>query len=242
MPRKSNKRSNKKKIRKMTRQKTRKQKPIIMIGCSKKKCLGNKSCSKCRPNCHCGPKCNCSHSCPGNCYLNRRIKKQKGGSGFGSGCGSCGCPIGGLPWAKIDGPGQNGGNCTDCSLMKGGNFFKQPGLIPAPIFGSAWNTLAKGLPGENGIAGDRNYLPSYASSITNDPQLQMSMSNSGYKFGGGKYNRRHHRRHIKTNKRGGFIPSELLNLGYNTIKGYTPPVNNLPYNDQFNRANTNKIL
>jgi hypothetical protein len=93
MPRKSNKRSNKGK-------RTRKQKPFVMIGCSKKSkkscrnnklfsTLSNKSCPNCGPNCHCGPNCKCPHPCPGTCYLNRRIKKQRGGSG----CGSCGCPI-----------------------------------------------------------------------------------------------------------------------------------------------------
>jgi hypothetical protein len=70
-----------------------------MIGCSKKSkkscskvfsTLGSKSCPNCGPNCHCGPNCKCPHPCPGNCYLNRRMKKQKGG---GNGCGSCGCPI-----------------------------------------------------------------------------------------------------------------------------------------------------
>jgi hypothetical protein len=105
MPRKSNKRSNKGK-------RTRKQKPIVMVGCSKKgkkscrnskvfsslKSLSNKSCPNCGPNCHCGPNCKCPHPCPGNCYLNRRMKKQKGGQG----CGSCGCPIGGLSYKQMN--------------------------------------------------------------------------------------------------------------------------------------------
>jgi hypothetical protein len=130
--------------------------------------------------------------------------------------------------------------------MKGGSFFKPAGPIPGPILGSPWNTSVKGLPGENGIGGDRNYLASYAGSITNDPQQQMSMSNSGYKFGGG-------RRHKKTIKRGGgFIPTDLLNLGrnvnysinsaYNTIKGYNPPVNHLPYKDQLTGALNKGII
>jgi len=221
MPRKSNKRSNKKKTRTKRRIRTKKQRPIMMIGCSKKNkffsSLGNKGSSKCGSKCH--------------------RKKQKGGTG----CGSCGCPMAPLSLEKMNQFGsQKGGNCTQC-MTGGGNFYKPPAPIPGPILGSPWNTLVKGLPGENGIAGDRNYLASYASSITNDPQQQMSMLNSGYKFGGG---RRHNR---KTNKRGGgFIPTDLLNLGrnvnysinstYNTLKGYTPPVNPLPYKHQLTDA------
>jgi hypothetical protein len=257
MPRKSNKRTNKKRTMKQrlkirSKSRSKKQKPIIMIGCSKKKpifsSLGNKSCSKCGPNCNCGPNCKCSHPCPGNCYM----KKQKGGSWSGSGCGSCGCPMAPLSWDKMNsfvgtpilGIAQNGGNCTTC--MKGGsNFFKPPLPIPGPILGSPWNTLVKGLPGENGIGGDRNYLASYAGSITNDPQQQMSMSGSGYKTANSMVGGRHNKRH-KNKRGGGFIPTDLLNLGrnvnysinsaYNTLNGHNPPVNHLPYKDQLTGA------
>ena len=85
--------------------KTRKQKVINMIGCSKKhkhnkscKNMKDLGCPNCGPNCHCGPNCNCPHPCPGSCYLNRRKKSQKGGSG----CGSCGCPIGGLTYKDMN--------------------------------------------------------------------------------------------------------------------------------------------
>ena len=195
------------------------------------------------------------------------MKKQKGGSW--SGCGSCGCPMAPLNWKgmnsfvggntslkgtpvitdrqggfkPIPGIGQNGGNCTQC-MTGGSNFFNPPPPIPGPILGSPWNTSAKGLPGENGIGGDRNYLASYAGSITKNPQLQMSMSGSGYKTANSMVGGR---RHKKTNKRGGgFIPTDLLNLGrnvnyninsaYNTFKGYNPPVNHLPYKDQLTGA------
>jgi hypothetical protein len=102
MPKKTNKRRNKGK-------KTRKQKVINMIGCFKK---GKKSCSNkkplgcpnCGPNCHCGPNCKCPHPCPGNCYLNRRMKKQKGGQG----CGSCGCPLSPMSWNQMNKFGGNG--------------------------------------------------------------------------------------------------------------------------------------
>jgi len=311
MPKKSNKRSNK---GKMTRkQRNRKQNPI-MIGCSKKdkkscknklfSSLGNNNCSKCGPNCHCGPNCKCAHPCPGNCYLNRHMKKQKGGIGSGSGCGSCGCPYAPLSWDEMDkfvggnasypnilekpvlidppnpskegqfittpGATQNGGSCNMCQqipVQSGGelpqfNFFKPSAPIPGPFLGSSWGAPVKEWPGVNGIGGDRNYLKSYSGTITDDPQQQMSMSDSGYKtlnsiVGGYKSkNRRPKRRSIKrrsVKRGGGLIPQDLLNLGrdfnynfnsaYNTINGYKPPVNPLPYKDQLTGAlNKNSFM
>ena len=211
MPKKSIKRSNKRKTRKSS--KIRKQKTIMMIGCSKKnkkscknlKSLDNKSCSNCGPNCHCGPNCKCKHPCPGNCYLNRRLKG-------GSGCGSCGCPLAPLSWKQmnqfggdnlpklippyvansnnpviqsetgdfspIPGINQNGGSCPAC--QSGGSFYKPAGPIPGPFTGSAWKPDL-GWPGMNGIGGDRNYLANYGSIIQNDPQQQMSMNDAGYR-------------------------------------------------------------
>jgi hypothetical protein len=275
MKKRSNKHSNKGK-------KTRKQKTIIMIGCSKKNknscknkffsTLGNKSCPKCGPNCHCGPNCKCNHPCPGNCYLNRRSKTQKGG---GSGCGACGCPYSPLPWNEMNkfvGPSvnsgkiitQKGGTCGACgqipvpSGQTGGelpqfNFFKPAPAIPGPFLGSSWGSAVKEWPGIDGISGNRNFLKSSASTITDDPQQKMSMSDSGYKsiVGGYKYSpkkhRRSKRRRCSSSKRGGgLISQDLVNLGrqinynlnsaYNTLGGYEVPVNPLPYKDQLTGA------
>ena len=212
--------------------KTRKQKVINMIGCSKKhkhnkscKNIKDLGCPNCGPNCHCGPNCNCPHPCPGSCYLNRRKKSQKGG---GSGCGSCGCPVGGFTYnqinkfgggykypddfnkpvlidgtnnsgefIKIPGTAQNGGSCGGmCGLQQtGGSFFKPSAPIPGPFVGSPWGASVNEWPNMNGVGADRNYLTSYAGSITNDPQQQMSMSDSGYKtlnsmVGGCVYNKK----------------------------------------------------
>jgi hypothetical protein len=236
--------------------KTRKQKVINMIGCSKKhkhnkscknmKYLGNNGC----PNCQCGSNCKCHHPCPGTCYLNRK-KSQKGG--FGSGCGSCGCPVGGFTYEqmnkfggtnnsgefiKIPGTVQNGGSCGGtCGLQQtGGSFFKPAAPIPGPFVGSSWGASVNEWPGMNGIGGDKNYLNSYAGSITNDPQQQTSMSDSGYKtlnsmIGGYIYNKKKPfsksvlsksaTRSINKSKsksrsksqRGGLIPQDLINLG-----------------------------
>lgn len=298
MPKKSNKRSNKGKITR--KQRTKKQKPIMMIGCKNKlfSSLGNKDCPKCGENCHCGPNCKCTHPCPGNCYLNRVMKNQKGG--IGSGCGSCGCPYSPLSWSKMNhqfgggnvsypnilekpvlidppnpskegqfiptpGATQNGGNCNMCQqipVQSGGNlpqfnFFKPAPPIPGAFSGSSWGAQVKEWPGVDGISGNRNYLNSSASTITDDPQQQMSMSGSGYKtlnsmVGGYKSkNKRSKRRNVK--RGGGLIPQDLVNLGrdlnynfksaYNTINGYKPPVSPLPYKDQLTGAlNKNSFM
>lgn len=273
MPKKSNKRRTKGK-----RTKTRKQNPLVMIGCSKKNnktckkhslALGDKSCPNCGPNCHCGPNCKCPHPCPGNCYLNRRMKKQKGGSY--SGCGSCGCPIAPLSTKQIN---QFGGNSAsypevlnqtimpDAILgtnQNGGAFYKPIGPMPGPITGSAWGPDLK-WPGMNGVSGDRNYLAPYKTD--NDPQQQMSMNDAGYKtmnsmIGGYTYNKKHSsstKSSASISKKGGaLVPQDLLNLGrdfnynftsaYNALNGYKAPVDPLPYKGQLTGTlNNNRIM
>ena len=262
--------------RKSRKSKSRKQKVINMIGCSKKhkhsktckskKSLCNNVCPKCGPNCHCGPNCNCPHPCPGTCYLNRR-KVKKGGSG----CGPCGCPIGGLTakqmsqfggnqllgspvlidgsttnkYISIPGIGQNGG----CGGMCGLTQIQSGGKMPGPFTGSSWGAPVNKWPGMDGISGNRNYLASYSKVINNDPQLQMSMNNSGFlnknsMVGGFK------KRSNKSIKGGGLIPQDLVNLGssftfnlksaYNSLNGVSAPVNPLPYKDQL--TTNNKII
>lgn len=247
MPRKSNKRSNKGK-----KSKTRKQKTVMMIGCSKKSkkscknkvfsSLGNKGCPNCGPNCHCGPNCKCPHPCPGTCYLNRRMKKQRGGAG----CGSCGCPIaplstkqmnqfgGGyynsypgvlsqpvMPDAKggyqsIQGITQNGGTCGACGqtqvLPQSGGSVYKP-IGPIPGPEVGNNWSINNLPGQKGIGGDANYFKPY--NTNNDPQLQMSMNDAGYLTKNsmvGGY--RYDKKSDSASKRGGgLIPQDLVNLG-----------------------------
>ncbi len=264
-----------KKTRKRSR-KTRKQKVINMIGCSKKhkhnkscknntKNRKNLGCPNCGPNCHCGPKCNCPHPCPGSCYLNNRKKMQKAGS-----CGSSACPMGGLTFKAMN---QFGGNCGGtCSIIpaqsqSGGNFFKPASPIPGPFVGSSWGTSTNEWPGTNGIGGDRNYLASYAKTIGNDPQLKMSMADSGYKtlnsmVGGYVYKNKNDSSSIlKSNsinksksksQKGGLIPQDLVNLGnnftfnlksaYNSLNGYNSPANPLPYKDQLLGSANNKLI
>lgn len=197
MPKKS------KRVNKSRRRRTRKQRPIMMIGCSKKNALRNKSCPNCGPNCRCGAHCRCPKPCPGNC------PNKKGGSG----CGSSGCPISPMSWIKMN---KFGGNCSSCGLHSGGGL----NAVPGPFVGKQPWTPSN-WPGQNGIGGDTNYLKQY--NTNNDPALQMKLYDTGYKGGGlipqdllnlgrdFEYN-------FKT--------------AYNTINGYKPPVDPAPYKGQ----------
>ena len=253
--------------------KTKKQKIINMIGCSKKhkhsnsckikKDLGRGTeCANCGPNCHCGPNCNCPHQCPGSCYLNRRKMIKRGGQG----CGSCGCPTGGLSYEAmnkfggsnnlngapvlIDGT-NNGEYITIPGISQNGgsNFFKPASNIPGATVGSPWGASVKDWPTMNGKGGDRNYLSESSKVVTNNPQQQMTMSGSGYnKLSSmvGGYKKR------RTQKGGGIIPQDLVNLGsnltfglksaYNSLNGYAVPVNPMPYKDQLTHSSNYKKL
>jgi len=235
MPRKSNKRRNK-------RTKTRKQKVYLMKGCSKKNksCKNNnissldkKTCPNCGPNCHCGSKCNCPHPCPGTCYLNHTLK---GGSGFGSGCGSCGCPYSPLSFKQMNmyggetnnippatiplnynGVGENGGLSDSYLAQSGGSFYKPAASMPGPIVGSAWSSSINKWPGVNGIGSDSNYLKSYNANnniITKDPALQMTMNDAGYNTRNSMVGGRR-KKMKKSMNGGGLIPQDLVNLGSN---------------------------
>ena len=298
MPKKYKKRSNKQRTNKHRTNKyrtniktTKNQKPIVMIGCSKKNkscksnffsSLGNKSCPNCGPNCHCGPNCKCPHPCPGNCYQNRTIKKQRGGNN--NGCGSCGCPIpplstkemnqfGGYPpnlIPDVNGSpiiiappskgfqpivGNCGGQCAQTQVVpQSGGYNNIPvGTTPGPFVGKPWGP--NNLPGENGIGGDRNYFKPV--NTNNDPQLQMSSNDAGYKnigsiVGGYRYSKSDSSSSIKK-RGGGLIPTDLVNLGrdfsynfktaYNALNGYKAPVDPSPYKGQLTGSlNNNKFF
>ena len=247
MKKKSNKRVKKLK-------KTKKQKMIVMVGCSRKhkhnkSCKRkqnrrhHKSCPKCGPNCRCGSICRCSHSYSGNCKM---VKKG------GSGCGSCGCPIGGVTYEQmnkfgganpgsypnildksviIEPPSQNGSSMILGTSQNGGNFFNPIGAMPGAFTGSAWE--ANKLPGADGISSNRNFLQSYAENITNDPALKMSMNDSGYntmnsKVGGYRYNKKHSASSPSLSKKGGgFVPQDLVNLGRDFTHNFQSAYNSL---------------
>jgi hypothetical protein len=209
------------------RTKSRKQKIINMVGCSSR-CSNGKHHKSCK-----------------NVFLSHR---------GGQGCGSTGCPIAPLSFAKMNEFSNNykpsvvqKGGCDSC--MKGGNsFFKPAPLMPGPVVGSAW--AYNKLPGMDGIGGNRNYLSPV--NVGKDPALQMTMNGSGYKTMNSMVGGRKKRKTVKNMKAGGLIPQDLVNLGrdfsfnfssaYNALNGYSAPTNPLPYKDQLtNTASINRI-
>jgi hypothetical protein len=163
-------------------------------------------------------------------------------------------------YIAIPGSAQNGGSCAMCSQtsivpQSGGNFFKPINSIPGPFVGSAWGGSLNKWPGMNGIGGDRHFLKNYDADnniVSQNPQLQMSMGDSGYNTlksitGGNKK-----KSSRKSMKAGGIVPQDLVNLGsdfsfnlksaYNALNGYKAPVDPLPYKDQLSHSLNNSKL
>lgn len=188
-------------------------------GCWGKK-GGTRVCRKCPSTCRCGPNCNCKHNCPGKCYLKgkkgriSRNRKQRGGD-----CG-CGLQLGGA---------QQGG----CGSCLGGGLTVQSGGSSSALVGNPWSISNEG---------NANYysLNEYKSV---DPQTSMiSERDQQTHMNGGTRNK----------KAGGFIPQDLINLGrsmvygagsaYNTLNGYQPIQNPLPFKGQLPNTPSAKAL
>jgi hypothetical protein len=132
---------------------------------------------------------------------------------------------------------QQGGNCGCGIPMRGG-----VGTYPNGLVGSPWQASTDGLPGVNGIPGDRNYLG--GNMYTSD--VQTAMQSSPLVGGKGKK---------KGKQRGGttsnFLFQDLVNLGrqfqyglgsaYNGISGYPPGPNPMPWKSQMSGLNSNTL-
>jgi hypothetical protein len=173
----------------------------------------------------------------------------------GSGCGSNGCPFGGLPYSAMNSirggtcsscggnynnPGpilgltQTGGSCTtcaSCSKTTGGGFYKPAPPLPAPLVGKAWGGEVAKWPGVDGVDSGRNYFANNLYKV--DPQTMMKLGGSRKQRVSMKGKRR--RNGIK----GGGAFQDIINLGrdlsynfqstYNSLNGYGPAVNPKPY-------------
>ena len=126
-----------------------------------------------------------------------------------------------------------GCKCSKCKkrLMKGGNAGIPNGLVGAPFTPKNID----GLPGVDGIGGNRNYIP--INTYNNDVSRQMVDVGANRPFlKGGKKKQ-------KGGTLSNFMAQDLINLGrqfqfgvgsaYNALAGYSAPVNPLPWKDQF---------
>lgn len=216
-----------------------------MKGCSKSKTkrnLGGKSkkrggshkCHKCGPSCTCRSKYNCRHSCPSNCPLKKKTRKQRGKqsggkqSGGKQSGGNCGCGL------------QMGGQKGGCQTCLGGGVAVQSGggigYIGNPTVGTPWTPKINDWPGVAGKDGQTNFFPmaKYDKPYLQTQQVSERDQQTYMKDMNGGSRRR---------RAGGIIPQDLVNLGrsmvygvgsaYNSLNGYPAPANPLPYKDQF---------
>lgn len=136
--------------------------------------------------------------------------------------------------------------CKKGGTMKGGN-----AGIPYPdgTTGNSWSV--NNLPGESGINGDANFykLNTYPTDISR--QMIATGANRPFVVGGkGRRHRRtrktkRHHRNMKGGSLSNFVIQDLINVGrqlnydlgytYNTLAGYKPPVNPMPWEGQFGR-------
>jgi hypothetical protein len=149
---------------------------------------------------------------------------------------------------------KGGTKCGCSSCQKGGASLPYPnGLL-----GNAWTPSISGWPGVDGISMDRNHLG--YNTYNNDVSRQMRDVGANPPFtylkGGKRRNtnkrntkkrntkKRNKKRRTKIQKAGNnFLGQDLINVGrqlqygvgsaYNGIRGYTSPVNPLPWKDQF---------
>lgn len=139
---------------------------------------------------------------------------------------------------------QRGGNCSSCALQMGGCGSCLNGGVGLqmggsgginaggpPFVGKNWSVYSKG--NENHYSLNKYQV---------DPSYDVLSERNQQRFvGGGR----------KRVKRGGTVPSDLVNLGrsmvfglgsaYNTLNGFAVPVNPLPYKDQLTNNAFSKV-
>lgn len=178
------------------------------------------------------------------CKCGKCMGKKRGGSSFSNShsCTSSKCTdmMGGSAH-------RIGCKCSMCkSKMTGGGGCNNPmsnNGIPYPdgLLGNAWKPSVSGWPGVDGVSMNRNHL-GYNTYAPNDVSRQMLDVGAAppFTYLGGKS------RKNRKNKRGGtlsnFLGQDLINLGrqfqygvgtsYNAIRGYSSPVNPMPWKDQ----------
>lgn len=130
--------------------------------------------------------------------------------------------------------------CSYCKVKRGGNMRGGNPGIPYPdgLVGKEWTPAIGGWPGVDGVQGSRNYLApnTYNNDITR--QMIATGANPPFSIGGGKNRSKKQRGGTLSN----FLGQDLINLGrqfqfgigsaYNTLAGYSSPINPMPWKDQ----------
>jgi hypothetical protein len=205
--------SNRKKRRNVTRKNNHvKRLKYNMVGCSHKKNCTCKSCKLNRMKGGCGcDKINGGKSNKSKLHTHRDVVPGKV-------CHICGHSI----------------EFCRCKSYRGG--YSNPALI-----GDSWTSNISNWPGVSGTPGETNHYALNQYHV--DPQTQVEQERiiQNPVIRGGN-NRRYTRRHNKNTVGGGILPTDLVNMGrgtmyglgniYNTLSGYSAPVNPLPYKDQ----------
>jgi hypothetical protein len=184
-----------------------------------------------------------SHTCNCSCKSCQKGLSTCSCKSCQKGLSTCSCKTcqkGGTPSACNT--CQKGG--APCACQKGGAHLPYPnGLL-----GNAWTPAISGWPGVDGISMGRNHLG--YNTYNNDVSRQMRDVGANPPFTylkGGKRrksNNTNNKRKSKTQKAGNnLLVQDLVNVGrqlqygvgsaYNGIRGYTSPVNPLPWKDQF---------
>jgi hypothetical protein len=223
-------------------------------GCTCSECM-SKHGGRHRSGCTCS-ECMSKHGgrCMRGCTCSRCAGQMRGGA---TGVLSYGCSSsGGCTDNMMGGSAHRVGcKCSICRGMTGGG----NGGLPYPdgLLGNAWTPSVSGWPGVDGVSMNRNHL-GYNTYAPYDVSRQMVDVGAAAPFlngvvdapaakpylGGGK---RRKSGKSRKNKRGGgsmtnLLGQDFLNVGrqlqyglgssYNAIRGFSSPVNPLPWKDQ----------
>lgn len=157
---------------------------------------------------------------------NRNIKKYRKNTRKQKLWQMKGCAVCKTPHSRCTCNSKQKGGCAQCITQSGGN---------GALVGNPWTANISSWPGVSGVTGQSNYyamnkLPVdlQTRTISETNQITLPKFTGGNKKGGG-----------------GLIPTELINLGrgityglgsaYNSLNGYAPPVDPLPYKGQLIR-------
>lgn len=159
-------------------------------------------------------------------------KLRRGGES--SSCGPSGCPIGAYPIHGGTKHRRQRRHKTHKKRRnrKGGSFYQPAPPLPPPFVGAPWTANPNTWPG---YGESNNHGNHYSQNMYHqDPKMMIQ-----YTGGKRRKTRRHRRRGgaslLQTAVNGYRDLAYNFDSAYRALRGYEPPVNPLPYKDQFVR-------